>query len=193
MYNPKSKIRSHRVKVNQCKPTMFMWQRIQFKIHITTQHSEDTFISKCVTNRDLSLASHGKNVLWKALLLNITWKNYWKICNIGLCCVNTHIQSLKVWLKSALPLMNTEFSLGNGLFFVTPCLLLCVSRPDDCWRRWAFVQHDKSGWNKDRHILHRTAYTLSTDNFAAAEFNFRIQKQTGRLGNCTLLSGLAEQ
>jgi len=60
-----------------------------------------------------------------------------------------------------------------------PILLRVFYRTDNYdWRR-ASVPNDESGWNKDRHVLQRTTHTLSNDHSAAAESNFRIQKQTG--------------
>jgi len=46
-----------------------------------------------------------------------------KICRI--CCMNTHIQSLKVWLKSVLPWLK------YSNFFIGDCFLL--AHPVDAW------------------------------------------------------------
>jgi len=45
-----------------------------------------------------------------------------KICTM--CCVNTHVQSLKVWLISVLPLLKYRF-FPMGLFFTgAPCIIV---------------------------------------------------------------------
>jgi len=51
------------------------------------------------------------------LLNHISYFN--KICRV--CCLNTHIQSLKVWLKSVLPRLQ-YIIFSRGLFFIgAPC------------------------------------------------------------------------
>jgi len=52
-----------------------------------------------------------------------------KICSI--CCVNTHIQSLKVWLKSVLSWLKYSI-FSRGLFFIgAPCTFGLTTAPID--------------------------------------------------------------
>ena len=54
-----------------------------------------------------------------------------KICSA--CCVNTHVQSLKVWLKSVLSLLKYNFC--RGLFFFHWRTLYMESTEADCIHR----------------------------------------------------------
>ena len=40
--------------------------------------------------------------------------------NCGLCCVNTHKEILKNWLKFVLPVLNTEFFFYGAVFIGAP-------------------------------------------------------------------------
>ena len=62
-----------------------------------------------------------KKLNFKLLYLR-NYISYWnKICRI--CCVNTRIQSLKVWLKYILPWLKYSI-FSRGLFFIgAPCIM----------------------------------------------------------------------
>jgi len=73
------------------------------------------------------------------LLNHISYFN--KICRI--CRLNTHIQSLKVWLKSVLPWLKYRI-FSRGLFFIgAPCRFEC-SKIRILWFFWNDVS--KKSW-----------------------------------------------
>jgi len=62
------------------------------------------------------------NLKFKLLYLRNYVSYFNTICSI--CCVNTHIQRLKVWLKSLLSwLKYSNFFLGDCFFIGAPCIL----------------------------------------------------------------------
>ena len=73
----------------------------------------------CIFNVQLHVQLKKWTLKFKLLHLKNYISYFNKICSI--CCVNTHILSLKVWLKSICYGWNTAFFSG-GLFFIgAPC------------------------------------------------------------------------
>jgi len=76
----------------------------------------------CIFSVQLHVHSKKWTIKFKLLYMRNCISYFNTICST--CCVNTHIQSLKVWLKSVLSwLKYSIFSMG--LFFIgTPCIVM---------------------------------------------------------------------
>ena len=70
---------------------------------------------QCVTARSL------EKVKWLYLLNH---PSYWNKIR-WICCENTHVQSLKVWLKSVLPWLNYSIFIRDCFFICAPCISVC--------------------------------------------------------------------
>jgi len=72
----------------------------------------------CIFNVQLHVHLKKWTLKFKLLYLRNCISYYNKICSI--CCVNTHIQSLKVWLKSILSWLKYSIFLGDCFLLAHP-------------------------------------------------------------------------
>jgi len=93
----------------------FMTETFELKL----KSCKNSICYSCIFN--VQLLVH----LFKLLYLMNYISYFNKICSIS--CKNTHIKSLKVWLKSILPLLKYSI-FSRGLFFIgTPCTSAYIS------------------------------------------------------------------